>query len=123
MRTNVWTRLCLRWSKLVFQNHYAYITPKVRAMRLLEEALELAQAEDVTDKESTIILNQVYGKDKGDPRKELGGVLVCVAAYAGIKQYDLDNVFFDEFERIMSPEIMERVRTRNLEGDKIGLQK
>lgn len=117
-----WSRLTLRWSQLVFREHYERITPHIRAMRLLEEAIELAQSEEVSIGEVEYIVRQVYRKLPGDPYKELGGVLCSLAAYAGLKSYSLEHCFIDEFERIMHPTMMEKVRNRNLSGDKIGLQ-
>lgn len=115
-----WTELVMAWSTLVFNNNIKLLTPKVRSMRLLEEALELAQAEDVTRQDAETILAQVYAKPKGYSYNELGGVLVTMAAYAGTQRWDLENVFMLEFTRIMDPVVMERVRNRNLSGDKIG---
>lgn len=56
-----WTRLCLRWSQIVFGENYKMLSPRVRAMRLLEEALELAQAENVLASEAETI------QGKGSP--------------------------------------------------------
>lgn len=114
--------MALAWSRLVFQEHFEKLKPHVRAMRLLEEALELAQAEDVTSHEAEVILYQVYGKIKGMPHKELGGVLMTVAAYAGSRGYDLEQIFIEEFYRCMDPKVIQRVLERNLSGDKLGLK-
>lgn len=119
---HVWSRLCLRWSQLVFGAHFDKFTPKVRAMRLLEEVIELAQAEDVDPDSVLTIFNQVYKKPKGTTWSEFGGVMVTLATYAGVKGYDLEDSFMTEFERIMDPSMMEKVRNRNLSGDKIGIK-
>ena len=120
--TEIWKRLALRWTYLVFGDKIEALTPRVRTMRLLEEALELAQAEGVQSYEASIILGQVYKKPLGTPYKELGGVLVTMAAYAATADHNIDQAFMDEFEHIMDPAIMEKVRKRNLEGDKIGIK-
>lgn len=114
-------RLLGRWSNLVFGS--IKITPRIRAMRLLEEAYELAQAEGVSELECVIIRDQVYGKPAGEPRKELGGVLTTAFAYADCADFDSSDAFWTEFERIMDPAMMEKVRHRNLAGDKIGFKK
>lgn len=119
----LWQRFADRWTHLVFRDRYKDITPKIRVLRILEEAMELAQAEHITEDEVDIIKRQVYDKPIGIPKQELGGVLVCLAGYAATADMDLETCFFDEFERIMDPEIMEKVRKRNLEGDKIGFDK
>lgn len=121
-QTATWVRLCRRWSSLVFREHFNKITPKVRSFRLLEESVELAQAEGATREEILIIVDQVMAKEPGNPFGELGGVLICAAAYASTRDMDMDFVFMSEFERIMDPAIMDRVRNRNLTGDKIGMR-
>lgn len=120
---NTWKRLCRRWSKLVFSDRFNEITPKIRMFRLVEEVFELAQAEGVTEAELDALKRQVYDKPANTPCNEFGGVLVCLAAYADTRHYDLEEAFWDEFERIMDPAMMEKVRRRNLEGDKIGFAK
>jgi NTP pyrophosphatase (non-canonical NTP hydrolase) len=118
----LWQRMAARWSYLVFGEHQSRITPKIRAMRILEEAIELAQAEGVTGKELRVIAAQVYSKSPGDPMKELGALMVTAANYAEQIGADLEEAFWLEYERILDPEIMARVRQRNLNGDKLGLQ-
>lgn len=116
-------RLLRRWSLLVFRERDREIGPKIRALRLLEEAIELAQAEGVTMQEVGIVRDQVYAKPPGDPLQELGGVLICAVAHAAVRDWDHEEVFWAEFARIMDPELMEKVRRRNLEGDKIGFER
>lgn len=122
MSRHIWSRVTMRWSQLVFGEKIQALTPKVRMLRLLEETLELAQAEGVNIGEVRLITDQVFKKPPGEPYKELGGVLVTMAVYAETKGYDIDCAFWDEFERIMDPVMMEKVRKRNLEGDKIGIK-
>lgn len=90
-------------------------------MRLLEEAMELAQSEGITQLEADQIAAMVFSKPSGDPYKELGGVMITLAAYAGLKDFSMHFAAADEYRRIQDPELMERVRRRNLPGgDKIG---
>lgn len=116
-------QLLHRWSDLVFGDRAKEITPHIRALRLLEEVLELCQADDVLVSEIHTIIDQVYSKPAGYRAEELGGVIICVVAYADIAGWDLEDIFYDEFCRIMDPVIMEKVRRRNLAGDKIGFIK
>lgn len=118
----VWQRLARRWSQLVFGEHFDRITPKIRSLRLLEEAIELAQAEGVTIDEVEIVADQVYSKPIGNPKQEVGGVIVCLTNYADTRGYNIEEEFYTEYCRILDPKIMERVRTRNLAGDKIGMK-
>lgn len=111
-----------RWSGLVFVGHEKKLTRKVRALRLLEEAIELAQAELVTVEEVGVIISQVYAKPPGHPVQELGGVLTTAGAYANTVGVDMEDVAWLEALRIMDPEVMNKVRNRNLGGDKIGIE-
>ena len=120
---NIWSRLMANWSFIVFRERCAEITPKIRALRVLEEAIELAQSEGVTEDEVNIIRNQVFSKPPGVPYQELGGVLTTLAGYSHTSEYLLEEVFLSEFGRIMDPQIILKVRHRNLEGDKIGFEK
>jgi hypothetical protein len=114
--------LIRNWTVLVFGPRYAEITPKIRALRLLEEVLELSQAEDITMSEIATVTGQVFNKPKGTRFQELGGVGITLMGYCDTAQVDFESAFWAEFCRIMDPEIMEKVRTRNLAGDKIGFQ-
>lgn len=116
----VWEMLTVNWQKLVFGDRV--VTPHVRTLRLLEETLELCQCERVTEEEVQKITRQVYDKPVGNPYNELGGVMICCAIYAGISGWTLEDAFWHEFTRIMDPKIMDKVRTRNLNGDKIGME-
>lgn len=119
----IWERLLEGWSKMVFLKRHKEITPKIRTLRALEEMMELAQAEGVTTEECDILKFQVWNKPPGDPKQEVGGVMVCMAGYAATKGLLLEECFWDEYERIITPEIIEKVRYRNLQGDKIGFDK
>lgn len=119
----IWQDLAGRWSQLVFGEHYWQVTPRVRMFRLLEEVLELAQAEEVTELEVLAIFKQVYSRPPGDPEQELGGVMTTLAAYAHTAERDMEEAWWREFKRVMDPAIMEKVRNRNLNGDKIGMSK
>lgn len=119
----IWQRLCGRWSQLVFRERFEEVTPFIRVLRVLEEVLELSQAEGVSLNEALAILIQVYDRPKGTPQAELGGVAITLANYAESAGYDLEEAFWTEFERIMDPALMEKVRRRNLEGDKIGFKR
>ena len=54
-----------------------------RAMRVLEEAIELAQAEEIADEDVQRLSAHVYAKPPGSPDQEVGGIGVCLLAWAG----------------------------------------
>lgn len=122
-----WTaasRMYRRWMVLVFgESLAAAVAPRVRVMRLLEEVVELSQAELVTEDEAVAIVRQVYAKPSGLAYQERGGVMLTLVGYADSVQADLSHDFWEEMARVFDPEIVERVRYRNLHGDKIGMAK
>lgn len=68
------------------------IHTKERATRLLEEALELAQCEGVSQELAERLLSHVYSRPPGDPFGELGGVQTTTLAYAAAAGYSADKV-------------------------------
>lgn len=121
MDVRIWSDLIERWLGLVFGERLPDVTAKVRVMRCMEEVLELAQSEGVSRSDAQIILQQVYDKAPGKPFNELGAVAITLIHYANQARYDLDDALLQEFLRIVDPKVVERVRYRNLHGDKIGI--
>lgn len=63
-----------------------------RAMRLLEESIELAQAEGITEEQVAKQASHVYARPAGEPEQEAAAVAVCLfgwCAAAGVKLLDL----------------------------------
>lgn len=121
----LWQRLTQRWTHLVFDTPRTFqeaTTPYVRALRAVEEVLELAQSLCITEDEIDTIKRQVYDKPPGVPCRELGGVLVTLCGVAESLHLDLEECFWAEFEVIMHPDKIAKVRHRNLHGDKIGMR-
>ena len=107
-RREDWAARVRVWHHLVFGERAVDHGAKVYSMRLLEEALELAQAENVSVADATAIVAQVYAKPPG---------------YASQAGASLSEAFEREFARIQDPGLIERIRYRNLHGDKLGMRK
>lgn len=75
---------------------------KERAMRLLEEATEAAQAAGVQWKQATDLVTFVYSKPTGDLRGELGGVATTLMAFCEAAGFQVEDVERDELERALS---------------------
>lgn len=74
----------------------------VRSLRLAEEAIEAAQACDVTKEKMHQLVDMVYARPHGGLRQELGGVLVTTAVLAfGHLGEPIDDIFFDEIARCL----------------------
>lgn len=75
---------------------------RVRALRLLEEAAELAQAVGCRLEDVDAVTAMVYGRPvEKDPSKELGGIMVTAAVFAHRNSYDLEDVFAKELLRVL----------------------
>lgn len=71
-----------------------------RSDRLLEEVLELLQSNDYPENRVIAILSYTYGRPKGEPHQETGGVLVTLAAYCQAHGINMDMAAEDELARV-----------------------
>lgn len=108
-----WARPCLEG-----------VAPELRAregaLRVLEEAFELAQAEGVTPEEATRLQDYVYGRPVGDPTQEVGGVRVALLSYAAGKGLSADRAEQEEILRVLAKP-PQAVRSRNREKHAAGV--
>jgi len=72
-----------------------------RALRLLEEAIEFAQAEGVSLDVVTRQVQATYAKPPGDPRKELRAVAMTLHAAAENRGTTIEDAVAEEFERVL----------------------
>lgn len=71
-----------------------------RAMRLLEEAVELAQAEGIQIGMIERQARHVFGRPPGEPAQEAAGVAVCLLAWCAATGHRLNELAMAEIERI-----------------------
>src|ERR1035441_3434518 len=86
------------WVKTRIDPQYA--GPKERAMRLLEEAIELAQAEGITWNQAIAQVLYVFGRPKGEAQQEAGGVAVCLLGWCAVHKTTFQEIATTEIERI-----------------------
>jgi len=77
----------------------ANATPKERARRFFEEAVELAQAASLGAEDLERVVKHVLKKPPGDPVQELGGVGVTLLAYAESIRCSADGAEENEYRR------------------------
>jgi hypothetical protein len=73
---------------------------KERAMRLLEEAVELAQAEGITADQVSRQIAHVFSRPAGEPTQEASGVAVCLLGWCAATGNRFDDIATAEIERI-----------------------
>lgn len=89
-----WILRCFGWD--VAMNR------RERVSRLLEEAVELAQAENLPIAEADRILRHVYAKPPGDPAQEVGGVSITLLGYCAAAGLSADQCEYLELHRVLS---------------------
>ncbi len=102
------------WVRKVFSEKEATDAPE-RALRMAEEALELAQACGVNTATLHRLVDYVMSRPVGKPAQEIAGTMVTVYALAGALGVDADSEFETELERIQRPEVIERCQRRQHE--------
>lgn len=83
-----------------------------RGDRLLEEVLELLQSGDYPPDRVAALVQYTFGRPKGEPSQEVGGVMVTLAAYCLAHDLDMHISGEVELERINQPEVIEKIRAK-----------
>lgn len=84
-----------------------------RACRFLEEAVELFQSVGGTEMDAHALVNYVFGRPIGEPFQEVGGVMTTLGALCGAADISLHSAAWSEAERIHTPEVIHKVRTKS----------
>lgn len=90
---------------------------KERAMRILEEATELAQCEGVTQAEAAGIGERVFSRAVGEARQEMAGVYFTLIVYAWVRRFSLEDALVAELERVEDPALIKCIRAKH--ADKV----
>lgn len=86
--------------------------PTNRGQRLLEETLELVQCQPgaLTKEQAHSLVDYVYSRPVGHFPQEIGGTIVCLLAICDATGENLHQCLIDEYNRITTPGIVEKVR-------------
>lgn len=91
---------CTRWVQETYGDKSLFDV-KNRAMRVAEEGVELAQAEDVTREQMLAIVERAYSRPAGEPRQEFAGVGFTWLVYSYAKHMvDPVQPVIDELRRV-----------------------
>lgn len=97
---NTLAKLVLHWAHSTFGD--IALNPVERTLRIVEEAVELAQADDCPKDKLHAIIERAYSRPKDEVYKEMGGLLATVYARCGLEGWDPDMVLSAEVTRILS---------------------
>lgn len=92
-----------------------------RATRVLEEAVELAQACGVGLGRCGAVMERVYGRPPGEPRLEAIGALFTVLMFCESQGVDPLAGLLAEIERVEDPALRERIRRKHEEKVAAGI--
>jgi NTP pyrophosphatase (non-canonical NTP hydrolase) len=89
-----------------------------RNHRFIEEALELVQATGCTKSEVLQLVEYVYGRDIGETKQEVGGVMVTLAALCLAQEIDMAECGEVELARVWTK--VEKIRAKQKAKPKYG---
>lgn len=81
-----------------------------RGDRFLEEVLELLQSGDYPQERIAALTSYTYGRAKGEPAQEVGGVMVTLAAYCLAHGLDMHEAAETELARVWTK--VEKIRAK-----------
>lgn len=95
------TKIVFEWGVRSFGADHMTSIP-VRALRLAEEVVELAQACRVEQEKLHKLIDVVYSRPVGDPIQEMGGVMVCLSVLVVLFSTTTQEAFLREILRVLS---------------------
>lgn len=107
------------WLSRVFGS--AVLHRKERAFRFVEEAVELAQALGLSREEIIRVVDYVMSREVGEIRQEIGGSFVTLLAVCVCERVDAGEAACDEMDRAETPEIVDKVLTKQREKKQAGV--
>jgi hypothetical protein len=84
-----------------------------RSFRFFEEAGELCQALGMTEQQARDLVAYTWGREKGEPAQEVGGVMVTLAAACSAAGLDMAAAGETELTRISEPATIDKIRRKH----------
>lgn len=113
------TRIVYDWGMRCFGSDQMH-NRQLRALRLLEEAVECAQAAGVPQQLAALQVQRVYERPHGDLGQELGGVLLTSCAMCALLATTPEHVLEMEVRRVLAKPV-EHFAARNKAKLEMGL--
>lgn len=102
---------CLKWI-LAWLNSKLVWNKQERNQRFLEEALELVQSLDMDRETAHALVDYVFGRPKGEPSQELGGVMNTIALLAETNSMSMWHAGEEELSRCWDN--IEKIKAKQL---------
>lgn len=101
-----------RWLHRCFDQVHGMLTYQERNSRFLEEALEVVQANGMTEEEARKILAYVYDRPSGSIRQEVGGAVITLAALCHARGISMEECATLELEDCWAR--IQEIRTKQI---------
>lgn len=92
-----------------------------RAMRFLEESLELCQSLGLSADKVAKVAEYVYSRPVGEVGQEIGGVMITLACLCETTKWDMMILGEYELDRINQPEVMEKIKAKQVTKAILGI--
>ncbi len=106
---NHFQKMCTVWARTVFGVE-AMNSREERALRFIEEGIELAQACGLSRDQVTGLVEHVYDRPLGARYQEVGGVMLTLAALCSQLGFDMHRAGWAELERCLP--LMDKIREK-----------
>lgn len=90
-----------------------------RALRIVEETIELAQAHGVQPSKLYAVIDRVYSRPLGNATEEVGDIAFTLLAYTEVSGDDLEGILSQRLQRVESipvEDLRERHRQKRAAG-------
>jgi NTP pyrophosphatase (non-canonical NTP hydrolase) len=101
---NLLQRIMWDWGGRAF-GHSHMLDLKTRALRMVEEAIELAQAAGVNESDLHSLTTQTYARPRGAVAQEIGGVLVTTAVICELIGTTVSEEMEREARRVLNVDL------------------
>jgi hypothetical protein len=112
-------RLAYEWACRCFGKEHVH-DHQVRALRIVEEAIELCQAEGINIEKVRQVTEIVYSRPRGDWYQEAGGLLMTTAVYVESRGSMMERILLNELSRVLAKPA-DHFAKRNREKIDLGL--
>lgn len=92
--------IALDWDVRCFGRDHVF-NGAVRSLRVAEEAIELVQSFDIEKEKALALVEMVYSRPKGNPRQEIGGVMMTITVMCAAMGDDTDDILLTEMRRVL----------------------
>lgn len=113
------SKLAYDWCKRCF-GIQVVASKSERALRIVEEALELVQIEGVPIDTVKHLVEVVYSRPIGNRNQEIGGIMVTTAVYCHAQNLSMEYEFQIELARILDKD-PNKFRQRQKEKSDLGV--